>query len=211
MDSEILAKESKFEDLSAVGIWKELYNKELNCKKHILEYIEITRILKKEKISAERIQDTYHYIYESIEGLKDTIKPNTMMHLKNVLRTQLGKYVKQKDSKQVNHFIEFFKLAYPEKKRRKDFTRVLMDLDTISADQVWTTLTYINTEYTYRNLKLNIDQKKDIVKVIKMSVNKNNFKFTQKLMSLRKLMDYLKIRIIKNDKDFKVITIKSRR
>ena len=35
------------ENLSAEEIWEKLYNKELNCKKNILEYIDITKILKK--------------------------------------------------------------------------------------------------------------------------------------------------------------------
>lgn len=144
MDKERVVEEINFDELSAGKTWKELYNKKLNCKKHILEYIEITNILKKEDISREKMEETYHYINESIEAMKDIIKPNTMMHLKSVLIKQLGKYVKQIDSKNTNHFIEFFKLAYPEKKRQKDFTKVLMDLDTISTDQLWTTLTYIN-------------------------------------------------------------------
>lgn len=210
MEKEILIKESKFEKLSAVDTWEELYNKELNCKKHILEYIETINILKREDVSAEKIEETYHYIYESIEGIKDTVKPNTIMHLKNVLRTQLGRFVKEKDSNQKNHFIEFFKLAYPVKKRRKDFTRVLMDLDTISADQLWTTLTYINREYTYRDLKLSAKQKKDVAEVIEKSVNKNNAKFNIKLMSLKQLLNHLKVSIEKDGKEFKVVSYKGR-
>lgn len=47
MDKEILTEKSQFEELNAVETWEKLYNKELNCKKHILEYIDITKILKK--------------------------------------------------------------------------------------------------------------------------------------------------------------------
>lgn len=202
MEEELVEK-NEFEELTAKETWEKLYGRELNCKKHILEYIDLSKILKKENLSPEKIEETYHFIYEHIEGLKDLIKPNTMMHLKNVLHEQLGRFVKE-EPKATNHFIEFFELAYPPKKRRKDFTRVLMDLDTISADQVWTTLTYINKEYMNRSIKLNAKQKKDIAEVIKMSVDKNNVKFTEKLMSLRRLTDYLKIRIEKDGRSFKV-------
>lgn len=201
---EELKEVSKFESLTAIETWEKLYGKKLDCKKHILEYIDITKILKKENISPEKIEETYRFIYKEIEALKDSIKPNTMMHLKNVLHEQLGKFVKE-EPKPTNHFIEFFELAYPPKKRRKDFTRVLNDLDTISADQVWTTLTYINKLHMNRSLKLNRAQKKDIVDVIKNSVGKNNHKFTEKLRSLRRLTDYLKIKIEKEDNIFKVI------
>ena len=36
----------RLEGLSAKEIWQELYNKELNTKKTVLEYIEMTRALK---------------------------------------------------------------------------------------------------------------------------------------------------------------------
>lgn len=200
MENEELVEKSQFEELSALETWEKLYGEKLNCKKHILEYIDITKILKKENLSAEKIEETYHYIFKSIESLSD-IKPNTMLHLKNTLNTQLGKFVKE-DPTSINHFIEFFKLAYPEKKRRKEFTMVLMDLDTISADQVWTTLTYINREYINKNIKLTFEQKSDIKDVIKLSVSKNNIKFINKVRSLRQLTDYLRIRIDQKGKNF---------
>ena len=109
-ENEELVEKSEFENLTAEQTWEKLYGKKLNCKKHILEYIEITRILKKENVSQEKIEETYHFIIEGIESLTD-IKPNTMMHLKNTLNTQLGKFVKE-DPDSLNHFIEFFKSIY---------------------------------------------------------------------------------------------------
>jgi len=196
MDKEVLVENSQFEELNASEIWEKLYNKELNCKKHIIEYIDLTKVLKKENVREEQIKDTYNFIYEHIEGLKDSIKPNTMMYLKNILKSQLGKYVKEKDPKPVNHFIEFFKEAYPENKRRKDFTWVLMDIESISEEQIWTTLTYINAECLNNNLRLNSDQKKDILEIIEMSVRKNNIKFINKIRSLKRLGEILNISII---------------
>jgi hypothetical protein len=204
MDKEMVTPNNQLEGLAAAEIWEKLYHKELNCKKHILEYIDITRVLKKESASEDQIRDTYNYIYEHIEGLKDSIKPNTMMHLKNSLRSQLGKHVKEKDPKPVNHFIEFFKEAYPENKRRKDFTWVLMDINSISEEQMWTTLTYINRECLNNELHLNAAQVKDIVEAIEKSVSKNNIRFINKLRSLKQLTDRLHISIVSVGDGFKV-------
>lgn len=192
------------EVLSASEIWEKLYNKELNCKKNILEYIDITRVLKKENAKEEEIKDTYNYIYDHIESLKVSIKPNTMMFLKNSLKSQLGKYVEEKDPKPVNSFIELFKEAYPEDKRRKDFMWVLMDINNISEEQIWTTLAYINRECLNKNLILNSDQIKDIVEIIQKSVKKNNIKFINDIMSLKLLHAVLNISIVKVGKIYKI-------
>ncbi len=191
-------------ELTASEICEKLYDKKLDCKKHILEYIDITRVLKKENASADQIKDTYNYIYDQIEGLKGSIKPNTMMYLKNCLKSQLGKYVKEIDPKPVNHFIEFFKKVYPENKRRKDFTWVLMDINSISEDQIWATLTYINRECLNNNISLNSNQIKDIVEVIEKSLSKNNIKYINKIRSLKQLTDRLNISIVSVGEIFKV-------
>lgn len=208
MDKEVLSNNNKLEELTAPEIWEKLYNKELNCKKNILEYIDITRVLKKENVKEEQIKDTYNYIYEHIEGLKDSIKPNTMMYLKNSLKSQLGKYVKEKDPKPVNYFIEFFKEAYPVNARKRDFTWVLMDINNISEEQIWTTLTYINRECINNNLILNSNEKKDIVKVIEKLISRNNIKYINNLRTLKQLTDALDISIVSVGKAFKVINKK---
>lgn len=204
MDKEIIVNNNQFEGLTASEVWERLYGKELNSKKSILEYIDIAKVLKKENARENQIKDTYNYIYEHIEGLKDSIKPNTMLFLKNSLKSQFGKYVKEKDPKPVNHFIEFFKQAYPENNRRKDFAWVLMDLNNISEEQVWTTLVYINRECLNNNLTLNPNQKEDIVEVIKKSIIKNNIKYINKLRSLKQLTDNLNIDIVSVGEIFKV-------
>lgn len=204
MDKEILLNNIEFKKLTARETWERLYNKELNCKKNILEYIDITKVLKKENVNEEQIKDTYNYIYEHIEGLKDSVKPNTLMYLKNNLKSQLGKYVKEKDPKPVNHFIEFFKEAYPEDTRRKDFTWVLMNINSISEEQIWTTLTYINRECLNNNLILNTSQKKDIIEMIEKLVSKNNIKYINNLRSLKQLTNILNISIVSVGEVFKV-------
>lgn len=204
MNKEEILDNHEFEGLTAAEVWKKLYNKELNCKKSILEYIDITKVLKKENVSEKQIADTYNYIYEQIEELKDSIKPNTLMYLKNSLKAQLGKYVKEKDPQPVNEFIELFKQAYPENARRKDFTWVLMDINSIAEEQIWTTLTYINREFLNNNRRLTSNQKRDIAKVIEKSVSKNNIKYINNVRSLKQLMDTLGISIIKVGEVFKV-------
>lgn len=204
MEKENTVNNNKFEGLTGIEIWERLYNKELNTKKHILEYIEITRMLKKENVDENQIIETYNYIYNQIEGLKTSVKTNTMMYLKNTLKSQLGKYVIEKDPKPINHFIEFFKEAFPEGKRRKDYTRVLNDVNSISEDQLWTTLTYINRECLDNDLDLDSKQIKDIVDVIKNAVKKNNVKFIAKIRSLILLNDTLNISIVKDGNTFKV-------
>lgn len=204
MDKENVLNNNQFEGLTALEIWEKLYNKELNTKKHILEYIEITRVLKKENVSESQIIDTYNYIYNQIEGLKTSVKPNTMMYLKNQLKSQLGKYVIEKDPKPINHFVEFFKEAFPEGDRRKDFTRVLNNVNSISEDQLWTTLTYINRECLNNDLELDSNEIKDIVEVIKNAVKKNNVRFITKLRTLKLLNDMLNISIVKDGDKFKV-------
>ncbi len=204
MDKDELLNNNQLEGLNATEIWKALYNKELSSKKNILEYIDITRVLKEGTVNEEQIKDTYNFIYDHIESLKDLVKPNTLMYLKNNLKSQLGKYVKEKDPKPVNHFIEFFKFAYPENNRRKDFTWVLMDINSISEEQAWTTLTYINKGCLSKEIKLNSIQKKDIVKVIEKLVGKGNVKFINNIKSLKQFTDILGITIINNDNKFKI-------
>lgn len=190
--------------MTAEETWKDLYNKELNCKKNILEYIEITKVLKKENESIEVITETYNYIYNSIENLRENIKPNTMMYLKNKLKSELGKYVIVKDPKEENHFIKFFKEAYPENNRRKDFTWVLMNLDSITDEQIWVTLAYINRECINNKIVLTKVEKEDIIEVINKLIKRNNIKYINDLKTLKKLIESLGISIVKSGKVYKI-------
>lgn len=70
MDKDETLVNDKFEGLTAHEIWEKLYNKELGSKKSILEYIDLTKALKKGNASEEQITDTYNYIYTKIDSLK---------------------------------------------------------------------------------------------------------------------------------------------
>jgi len=192
------------ENLNAEEIWGKLYNKELNCKKNILEYIDITKILKKENIDPEKIQDTYNFIYDNIDKMADKIKPNTIMFLQNQLKAQLGKYVVVKEPKIENTFIKFFKEAYPAETRRKDFTWVLMDINNIVEEQIWTTLVYINRAYIGNGTRLSSEEKSDIIKMIVKLVKKSDLKYINQIKSLSKLLNNLEIKVMNVNDKFKV-------
>lgn len=189
MSDEIIVK-----GLNADEIWEKLYNKELNNKKNILEYIEITKILKKDEIDYDQIQEVYTMVYTKIENM-DNIKPNTSMFLKNQLKKQLGKYVTEKDPKEVNFFVEYFKEAYPANERRKDYTWVLNDLSKIADEQIWHTLTYINAR-VLEGETLGENEKKDIISVIEILLRRGNTKLINNFKSLQALNNELEIKII---------------
>lgn len=192
------------DNLSAEEIWKKLYNKELNCKKNILEYIDIAKILKKGEPDPEKIQDTYNFIYDNIEKMSDKVKPNTTMYLQNELKNQFGKYVVEKEPKEESAFIKFFKEAYPVKDRRKDFTWVMMNINNIVEEQIWTTLIHINREYICKRIKLEAEEKEDIIKMIEKIMAKNNKKYVNQIKSLDKLLNNLNIKIVSDKDKFKV-------
>lgn len=191
------------EGIDAKKLWETLYGKELNTKKAILEYVELTKALKQENVPSQLIQDTYNLIYSSIEDMSSIIKVNTKMYLKNQLRAQLGKYVSERDPKPINYFMEFFKEAYPENNRRKDFTWTLIDIKKITEEQIWTTISYINSWWLKGNT-LDQAQKRDIIKMIELLVSKNNIKYINQLRSLEKFLRSLNIKIIAIRDRFKV-------
>ena len=192
-----------FENLSGEEIWEKLYNKELTCKKNILEYIEMTRILIKEQVEVYQIESTYNFIYRSIDKMSDKVKPNTIMFLQNKLEAQLGKYVSVKDPKIQSTFLEFFKEAYPKGERRKDFTWVLIDINNISEEQIWHTLTYINRE-CLEGFILDDDEINDIIEMIEKLISKNDIKYINDVRSLEILNNILNIKIVKEKDKYKV-------
>ena len=192
-----------FENLSGEEIWEKLYNNELTCKKNILEYIEMTRILIKEQVEVYQIESTYNFIYRSIDKMSDKVKPNTIMFLQNKLKAQLGKYVSVKDPKIQSTFLEFFKEAYPKGERRKDFTWVLIDINNISEEQIWHTLTYINRE-CLEGFILDDDEINDIIEMIEKLISKNDIKYINDVRSLEILNNILNIKIVKEKDKYKV-------
>lgn len=193
-----------FSNLNGEEVWEKLYNKELKTKKNILEFIDMTGILIKEKADIYVIESTYNFIYRKIDELGEIVKPNTVMFLQNKLKEKLGKYVSLKDPKVQSTFIEFFKEAYPKGERRKDFTWVLIDINNISEEQIWHTLKYINRECINEDLFLDDEEIEDIIKVIQKLVRKNNIKYINDIRSLSTLNSILNIKIVQDKDKFKV-------
>ena len=189
-------------------ILKTLYNKELDCKKNILECIDVLNELKKQNVPQDKIQGVYTLVYKSIDNMAKVVKPNTIMFLKNKLKAQLGKLVLEKDPKPVNYFIKFFEEAYPKNNRRKDFTWVMMDINKISDEQIWTTLTYINRRYLTDKIEITNNEKKDILKVLGFLVKRNNIKYINQLKSLENVLNILNVKIVPAKDGFKIKSLR---
>ncbi|WP_294395658.1 hypothetical protein [uncultured Clostridium sp.] len=198
----------QLDNMNGEEIWENLYNKELNTKKNILEYIEITGVLVKEKADIYAIESTYNFIYRKIDEMATKVKPNTIMFLQNKLKEKLGKFVSMKDPKAQSTFLEFFKEAYPKGERRKDFTWVLIDIKNISEEQIWNTLKYINRECLNEDLFLDDEEIEDIIKEIEKLVKKNNIKYINDVKSLSTLNSILNIKIVQDKDKFKVKRLK---
>lgn len=195
----------EIKSLNSKELLDKLYGKELNTKKNILEYIELTRVLKEEGTPKELIDGTYNLISDSIDNMKVNAKPNTIMFLKNQLKGQLGRLATaKKENKDEMSFIKFFKEAYPEGKRNRNFTYVLMDDSKISAEQIWTTLTYINRKCIKGNLTLTNEQKKDIIYMIEKLVNKKDIKYINQVKSMNSFLKILNIKIVEVNNEFGV-------
>lgn len=190
--------------LDAKEVHQRLHGKPLTSKKSILEYIDLLGQFKKNNLSDKELGEAYNFIYKNIDAMQGNVKANTLLFLKNKLKATLGKFVKDKDPKPVDHFITFFSKAYPPKDRRKDYTRVTMDKTTVSDEQLWTTLTYINRQCVKNDLELSQAQIKDIVEVISSSVKKGNVKLINNIRSLKRLMEQLDIKIVKVGQSYKV-------
>ena len=197
-------KEINLQGLNGEEVYEALYNKELNTKKNVLEYIDILKVLKKsEEIDYDQMQSVYDFVYESINKMHESIKPNTIMYLKNELKKQIGKFVYNKEPDKVNYFIEFFKDAYPVHERRKDFTWVLMDINKISDEQILTTLKFINF-YVLKGGSIREEERADILREVKRLVKRKNLHNINDVRSLKALNEALKIKIVTKKDDFLV-------
>ncbi|WP_243186685.1 hypothetical protein [Clostridium intestinale] len=172
----------------------EIYKNELTTKKNLLEAIDAVKA-SKNTLNDEDMQSLYNEIYNSIDEMKDKVKANTILYLKNHLKSTLGKYVKDKEENKTSHFIEFFKKAYPPKSRRKDFTWVLIDINKISYEQIWHTLTYINN-LNLKGKKFTSEEKDDIIPMIDKLLSSGDSKYINQIKSFSSLQSELNIKIV---------------
>lgn len=185
-------------------ILNEIYEKELNSKKNILEAIEKVKPIAKEELESDKIQEIYTIIYKSIEEMNTIVKANTIMYLKNQLKSALGKFVENKDPKEMNYFLEFFKEAYPPNNRRVGYTRVINDFSKITNEQIWETLTFINRAVIKNKRRLAEDEKQDIIKNINSLLASGKIEYINQVKSLEKLLNVLNVKVISYKEGFKL-------
>lgn len=191
-------------ELTGKEILYKLLGKELNSKKGILEAIEIIKPLAKDGLESDKIQEIYTIIYKSIEEMNKVVKANTIMYLKNQLKSALGKYVKNKDPKEINYFLEFFKEAYPPNNRRVGYTRVINDFSKITYEQTWETLTFINRIVIKTKRRLGEEEKEDIIKNINNLLMSGKIEYINQVKSLEKLLNVLNVKVVNYKEGFKL-------
>lgn len=193
-----------FKEFTGKEILDKLLGKELNSKKNILEAIEIIKPLAKDGLESDKIQEIYTIIYKSIEEMNKAVKANTIMYLKNQLKSGLGKYVENKDPKEINYFLEFFKEAYPPNNRRVGYTRVINDFSKITHEQIWETLTFINRVVIKTKRRLGEEEKEDIIKNINNLLMSRKIEYINQVKSLEKLLNVLNVKVVNYKEDFKL-------
>lgn len=191
-------------ELTGKEVLDKLLGKELNSKKNILEAIEIIKPLAKEGLESDKIQEIYTIIYKSIEEMNKVVKANTIMYLKNQLKSGLGKYVENKDPKEINYFLEFFKEAYPPNNRRVGYTRVINDFSKITYEQIWETLTFINRIVIKTKRRLGEEEKEDIIKNINNLLMSGKIDYINQVKSLEKLLNVLNVKVVNYKEGFKL-------
>lgn len=190
------------EGLNAEEILEKVSGKTLDTKKNILEYIDIIKKLSKEGLNEEQTQDSYELIEQSIKAMSSVVKPNTIIYLKNELKSKLGKFTKQSEERE-NAFLPFFKETYPETKRTREYTWVLADFTKINEQQIIDTLKTINA-YCLRN-KLSQGQKKDIFPMIERIVDTQNVRLINQVRSMEGIRKAFNIKIVDEKRSFKII------
>ena len=197
-------EENNLKELTGKEILNELCGKELNSKKNILEAIEKIKPLAKEGLESDKIQEIYNVIYKSIEEMNTIVKANTIMYLKNQLKSALGKFVENKDPKEMNYFLEFFKEAYPPNNRRVGYTRVINDFSKITYEQIWETLTFINRAVIKTKRRLGEDEKQDIINNINNLLASGKIEYINQVKSLEKLLNVLNVKVVNYKEGFKL-------
>ncbi|MGL4344759.1 MAG: hypothetical protein ACRCTE_06155 [Cellulosilyticaceae bacterium] len=179
----------------AKEIHEKLYGKPLDCKKNIREYIDIIKKQSKEGLEAEAVSAVYEHIEQAINEFAAQVKANTAVQLKKELQGQLGAFKKKESQKEEiqNPFIKFFKDAYPRGTRNKEYTVVLMDEQTISPDQILTTLKYINRHC--KDNRLTSSQKASIYPMVEKVLATNNIKLINQVKSLEWLLKKANFRV----------------
>lgn len=193
----------QFDGLNAEQIFDKINEgKPLNTKKNILEYIDLVKKLSKEELGENQVKASYQFIEKNIQDMSESVKPNTIVFLKNELRNKLGKFASVSNNTE-NAFLKFFKETYPATKRNREYTWVLADLNRIKEQQILDTLKAINT-YCFTS-KLSQEEKKDIFPMIERIVDTQNLRLINQIRSMEGIRKAFRIRVTE-DKGRLVIT-----
>ena len=180
--------------------------KPLNTKKNILEYMDKVReVSKSGALDQEQITASYQLIEKNIMAMSETVKPNTIVYLKNELKLKLGKFAKVTATKD-NAFIEFFKQTFADAIKTKEYTWVLADPTKIREQQILDTLKTINT-YALKN-KLTASEKKDIYPMIERIVDTQNVRLINQIRSMEGIRKAFRIKVVEEERRFKIIKIR---
>lgn len=170
----------------------------LNTKKSILDYIAEAQKLGKEGLELDKMESIYKEIDQAIEAMRPQVKVNTIAFLKNELNKGIGKYQPAEEKEKVDYFMAFFKEAYPEGKRRKEYTYTLVDPSRITVDQILHTLKYINS-YCKVN-RISQEQKQAILPMIERIARTDSLKHINQVRSMEYLRKAVRVRIEKSPK-----------
>lgn len=182
-----------------------VHGQALTTKKSILEYMDKLKRLSKTALDEKQLKESYNLIEEAIKAMSEQVKPNTIVYLKNELKTKLGKYSGMQVGRE-NAFLNFFKETYDTAKKTKEYTWVLADLTKIREQQILDTLKTINT-YCFKN-KLTQGEKKDIYPMLERIVDTQNVRYINQLRSMEGIRKAFRIKVVEEDQKFKIIKIK---
>lgn len=191
--------------LNAEELLEGVHGQPLETKKSILEYMDKIKQLSKTVLEEEQLKDTYSLIEEAIKAMSDKVKPNTIVYLKNELKTKLGKYSGMQVGRD-NAFLNFFKETYENAKKTKEYTWVLADLTKIREQQILDTLKTINT-YCFKN-KLTSSEKKDILPMIERIVDTQNVRYINQVRSMEGIRKAFRIKVVEEEQKFKIVKTK---
>ena len=167
-------------------------NPVLKTKKEILAYIDALKAQVKLGMAEETLQEQYAHIEGQIMAMGDSVKANTIVYLKNELKTKLGKYGTATVGE--NQFLKYFKETYANAVKTKAYTWVLTDVSRITDQQILDTLKTINT-YSFKN-KLTKEEKQDILPMVQRIVDTQNIRYINQVRSMEGIRKVFNSKIV---------------
>ena len=197
-----MINESLYDEIVVEKIWQESGIGVLDTKKNILAYIDYVKKQSKEGVEEDHIRQSAEYIEAKIMAMSEKVKANTIVYLKNELRSKLGKFMSSTPIED-NAFINFFKQTYPERKRTRAFTFALADLNKLKTEQILDTLKKINTHCM--QVGLSREAQKDILPMIQRIIDTQNVRFINQVKSMEGIRKVFRIKIVQEKGRFKIL------